>query len=461
MKNFKKFLEEISIKGNPGIPGEADKNEPQYISDVDRRAQSRLGVRKDSPMSGYPLFGRIMPLLHKANSICRGKEKELEVVAEETIRNYYGSILEDVILDIKFVKNGNEVAEFMEECEQEQETKYKEVSDDQIKNEIHKRKIANAIAQGESKNTKRILNMSDVKESVRNIFGEQTEELYRLWNEITDIADKLDWIIPVQDKGRMMEEAPQGLAGACSVEWKPKEYKDEEEVQVEEEEETQSQEENEYTEFDVIVKARGIDFPMLLHESVKGIYELISAAGIPEDENVAKTVMLNTDTFADEAEDFRYGPEIAADLRDFINENPSVDDFPNMREHLFGKMMVMSADEFLSLMKGILMKSPEARRKVDSIISDIIKELKDFETGLALPNSFNDDDDDREEDTAIIPTEKETDVNVDYSKMSQRDIENLINDALDDNDIETVKYLSQYLKEGKEIYLKEIKRILG
>ena len=43
--------------------------------------------------------------------------------------------------------------------------------------------------------------------------------------------------------------------------------------------------------------------------------------------------------------------------------------------------------------------------------------------------------------------------------MSQREIQELIDDALDAGDYKRVEMLSQYLKEGKEIYLKELERI--
>jgi len=43
--------------------------------------------------------------------------------------------------------------------------------------------------------------------------------------------------------------------------------------------------------------------------------------------------------FEREAEDFRTGPEIAADFRDFINENPDSSYSPNMRAFIFGKKM--------------------------------------------------------------------------------------------------------------------------
>jgi len=92
-----------------------------------------------------------------------------------------------------------------------------------------------------------------------------------------------------------------------------------------------------------VIKARGIDFPMLLHETVKGIYELIASVSQPgldaseEEIKKAQTVKLNVSSFMDEAEDFRTGPEIASDFRDFINENPDSSYSPNIRAFVLVK----------------------------------------------------------------------------------------------------------------------------
>ena len=40
--------------------------------------------------------------------------------------------------------------------------------------------------------------------------------------------------------------------------------------------------------------------------------------------------------------------------------------------------------------------------------------------------------------------------------MSQSELQRLIDDALDNDDYDTVKNISKYLKEGKEIYLREL-----
>ena len=48
---------------------------------------------------------------------------------------------------------------------------------------------------------------------------------------------------------------------------------------------------------------------------------------------------------------------------------------------------------------------------------------------------------------------------VDYSELTQRELQELIDDALDKKDYKRVEMLAQYMKEGKEIYLKELERI--
>jgi hypothetical protein len=455
MKDYKKFLEEISIKDNDGIPGKG--SEPKYVKSVEDRAKERFGINDRT--NSHTLIPRIMQLVGESQGIISGKEVELENLATKVIMDNYGAILDGIKLDIKFARGRRAVKNFMDDCDSEtcKLPELRKVEDPELKSEVDKRKIANLITQGEAKNTKHILNMPEVKEGIKQILGERDgERAFQVWNEITSIADKLDWIIPIEAKSDMMENVPEGLAGACKVEWKPKEYKPEDPNKEEEkEEEAQEEQEESYNEFEITVKAIGVDFPMLLHEAVKGIYELITSAGIPGSEELAKKVLMNTDTFEDEAEDFRYGPEVAADLRDFLNVNTSVDDFPNIREFVFGKMIVLPAEDFLKLMKGILMKTDEARTQVDSLIAATIKELKDYDYNTALPND-GEDDYNTEPTQAETPQETKSD-DTDYSGWSQSDLRSEIDDALDAKDYEKVKKLSGFIKDSMsvEIYLRE------
>ena len=65
-----------------------------------------------------------------------------------------------------------------------------------------------------------------------------------------------------------------------------------------------------------------------------------------------------------------------------------------------------------------------------------------------------------EEGTQETPVEDDgTYSDEDLSKMRQKDIQELVDDALDKGDYAEVQRLTKFLKEGAEIYLKEIERI--
>ena len=493
MKDFKKFLEEVTIKGNPGVPGEGEKQpgDKDYIKDTEARAKARLGLSgRENPMQ---FGGRLMQLLQQSQQATRGNEEELENLAKEIIIQNYGEILDNVELDIKLVRTGEEIAQFMKDCEEEQDDQdeespsFRQVKDPATINKIHKAKLGNNIIQGEAKNTKNIIAMQEVKAGLVDIFGPQSDQILNMWKEMSNLADKMDWIIPIEVKADMMERAPQGMAGAVSVDWKPKEEKEEKEEESSEDfakrilddlangDEPDEKDKEEFSEevqgATPRIRARGIDFPMLIHETVKGIYQLIASIQFPaedaskEEIEMAQTVKLNISSFEDEAEDFRTGPEIAADFRDFINQNPEAK-HPNMRAFIFGKMMdsnYISDVDFLKLFRGILNKTPDARKKIDEMIDEVNKELNQYELGQVIDNEEPNFGNEEEEDT-MIPGRGEKEVTqraaeIDYSELTQRELMDLIDDALDAGDRKRVEMLAQYLKEGKEIYLKELERI--
>ena len=519
MKNFSDFLnEEINIKGNKGVPEEK-------LKDIERKGREKI-AGTDIRQVG----GRIMGLVGQSQQLTRGHERELEALAEEVIRDAFGGILDHVNFEINLVRNGVEVERFMkreesekqEEREEEEQEEAKETpeekkeepkkknwfgkkekepekeekfSKDQIKSAVDKRKLINNIIQGEAKNTKTILHSEIAKEGLKRIFGEDNwKQIFDLWDEITKLADKMDWLIPVEHKARMMEEHPEGMAGACSVRWPKKKKKDDEEEKPKEEKpkEDSTEEEN------PTVKARGVDFPMLLHETVKGIYEALSDPGMPKDAELATIVHQQTSSFSDEAEDFKYGPYLAADLRDFVNKNNKIDTYPNLREFVYGKLIDSERwtdDQCLENLKNVFLESPAGRKLIDDLIDESIKELKDWEESQKEaggssdideyirkangPNEFTEppkaekkDDGDTLEPTGESEEESEIDRIIkqssqrkqisedDYSQMGQVELQRKIDAALDDGDIEKVKLISKYMrKESQSIYLKEVERI--
>lgn len=453
LKSFTQLVDEASLRDNPGIPGEGG-SEGDYLSKVEGRAKERLDALQRRHGQDIPRF---MSFVSRARQIQAGKEKELEKLAEDSIRLYYGSILEEVTLNIKFPKD-DQIKKSMEKVQPEppEMPQLKELKDAEIISEIQKRKIANNITQGEAKNTKLILNLPEVRDGLIRILGqEQGTEYKDLLNKITDIAGFFDWQIPMEVQLEMWTRDKSGFSGSVTVEWNTDEEEDSEElaqkILSELEDDTEIPEETEelFAQTGPTINALGTDFAMLLHESVKGIYELIAAVGIPDDEETAETVIMNTDSLADEIEDLRYGPEIAADLRDFITAFPEYDDIPNLREHVFGKMMAMDAKDFLNLMYMILNEDENAKPIVQEFIDEIAEEIGKYELGQAGIDNDDDYEPSGEEPEAPgrAPAEPEE---VDYSELSKREIERLIDAALDRKDFDTVRDLSKYLKESKQ-----------
>ena len=457
IKTFTQLVDEASLRDNPGIPGEGGK-EGNYLSKVEGRAKERLDSlqRKHGADISFPRF---MSIVSRARQIQAGKEKELEKLAENAIRSYYGSILEEVTLNIKFPK-ADQIKKSMEKVPSEppEMPQLKELKDSNIISEIQKRKIANNITQGEAKNTKLCLNLPEVRDGLIRILGQEKGTEYKdLLNKITEIAGFFDWQIPMEVQLEMWTRDKSGFSGSVSVEWETDKEEDSEDLaqkvlgDLENDTEVPEEAEEIFEQTTPTINALGTDFAMLLHETIKGIYELIASVAIPDDEETAVTIIMNTDTLADEIEDLRYGPEIAADLRDFINEFPETADIPNLREHVFGKMMAMDAKDFLELMYMILNEDPKAKPVVQEFVDEISEEINRYELGQA----GIDNDDDYEPggeygETPVSASAQTEPEEIDYSELSKREIEKLIDKALDAKDYDTVRDLSKYLKESKQ-----------
>lgn len=482
MKRIKLF-EEADIKGNPGIPGEPNRKEGEssYIKDVTDRARQRLNIRPgDVTLQGFPpsrkmmeLGSRIMGLVGRSKrDFIRGHERELEELAERLFRNLYQELIDKygILLDLKI---GQPKLGEIEDSSMTPEEVMREIEDEEIINQIHKRKLANLIIQGEAKNTKHILHLEECKDGLKEIYGDRKgQEAFELFDEITKTADQLDWIIDIWIRKAMLEQDPDGAqaAGSVEVQW-VEEEKNEEEVNIkltEYDPEAEDEEDDFMGNLVPKIKARAIDFPMLLHEAVKGLFEILSLGGIPEDTEVASKVLMNTGRM-DEPEDWQFGPEVAADLRDFVNENPDIDKYPNIREYLFTMMIdkeTMPVKDFLELMRGILSKTPKARRDVDKLIKQIVDGFDSYNKDLQRYNrdleEYNRDLEEYEKrpkqggkstpseiDDILSKPTPQTETEEDYSKYTQSQIQNMMDKALDNGDYETVRKLSQFIKESR------------
>jgi hypothetical protein len=532
MKNFSEFIkEEIDLRGSEGIPSD-------FMRKSEEEARRNIGIRPDDPRQMGQYGPMIMNLIERSRDLMRVDEngvalsreqiedrrRKLENLAKEVIMSEYGDILEasekPVELRIKLVDSGNDVnreiselrdvpaesddvpEDDQEQDQQEQDQQEQDQQEDQeqekgssILSSVHKKKILNMMTQGEGKMTKDIIKASDVVENgLREIFGRNWQNILNVWSETSDVADKMDWIIPVSDKAQMMKNQSIGMAGACDVTWESinNRFRSLEYL-------TENKDFNK-----IIITAVGIDFPMLIHEAVKGIYRLLSSAAIKKDDELAKAIKAATTSFEDEAQDFRYGVTAQRMFNLFVNACENSDKYSQMRARVFAQLALdkerggrYSDSKFLEISKSLFsvfdmvdtrqgvdfvinqtrFNESLAKSEIQSIINDIVKsedeyqeELRRWDADKAIdqyskeePESINDDefaddsvDSESDIDALIRKTsQRENDI----SQLSQREIQELIDDALDAGDYDEVKRLSEYLKEGRQIYLREIERI--
>jgi len=471
---FSDFLNEVSLKGNLGIPGEdPEKRGDKYLSDVERRAGERTReiTRQLNPQ-------QIMSWVNEAKRIQKPYLNELAKLAEDVIRKYYGSILDGVDLDIKFPEPGENKKIMKDVPSKPEESTIKELKDKEIIDEIQRRKIGKNLVQGAAKNTKLILNLDETFDGFVEIMGaEKAREYSDLLNKITNASDFYDWSFPMEQQLGMWERGEP--AGVCKIEWEDKKEDQDDEAlkellksleQNDEEGAEEAQEEILSDVNGVKIIARGVDYAMLLHETVKGIWNLTLSASIPEDPEIASKVIMNTDTLFDELEDLRYGPYIEADFRDFVNGfSELAPGVPNLKERVFGRLMTMKpASDFLeffrAFLNGFVMGNQEdlneAEGTIKALVKDISEEWNTYQEDLKeYERSVREYEEYQKEmagGSVMTPSEEqpETEIVKDetyYSNLSKKDLEDELNAAIDSGDTNALKLISKFISESLKI----------
>jgi len=455
MKSFKQFMNEADIKGNPAVS-------PEYLASLNKRAEA--SAREIEQKYGRDMMN-LMRFVMEVQSMQRGKEKQIEALTRRVIEEQYGSILGETELDIRIPTNPREMKQKMdqEKSEDQDMPTFKEIEDEDTKTAIHKRKILNMIAQGEAINSKKMLLSDTNMDGLTELFGKDSaEKMADLLIKITDICNARDWRIPEEVAASMIEQGG-SLSGVSKIEWKPNEPKSDDSEETQNDEEGSEEDHSTDTAKLIIL---GMDQAMLFHEAVKAIYGLINQGGLAhlDDETIAK-VFMNADTARDEAQDLKRAKLTAADLRDFIQSFPELNDIENGREYVWGKMIdasVLNDSEFLNLMNMIFTSAPEyrtlkagepeytqneidaarkaypiARKKVQDIIDLILQELSDWEASQEEPYG-SEYEEPGQADFDIAPSRS--------SEPSRAEIQDMIDQALDRRDFAEVERLSKLLE---------------
>lgn len=134
---------------------------------------------------------------------------------------------------------------------------------------------------------------------------------------------------------------------------------------------------NESQESGITIRARAINFPMLVHEIIKGLYELISLQGFKGTKDQNQAVVDRVDTLKNEPEDIKYGRQIFEALNDIYAESGYEDS--RIREHFFAEIYQLEDEDFLEYVENAIngTLTPAEKRWTQQVLKEIQIDLKD------------------------------------------------------------------------------------
>jgi len=132
-----------------------------------------------------------------------------------------------------------------------------------------------------------------------------------------------------------------------------------------------------------VIKAKAICFPMLVHEIVKGLYEIVGTEGFGADKEKNQAIVGAVDKLSNEPRDLQYGKFIYDAISKIYNES-NIDD-ARVRELFFAEVYKLIDDEFFPFIENAIngeLKPLQKKWAMDTM-RDIDRDLKKDDTGLS------------------------------------------------------------------------------
>ena len=131
-----------------------------------------------------------------------------------------------------------------------------------------------------------------------------------------------------------------------------------------------------------VIKAKAICFPMLVHEIVKGLYEIVGTEGFGADKEKNQAIVGAVDKLSNEPRDLQYGKFIYDAISKLYNES-NIDD-PRVRELFFAELYKLTDDEFFPFIENVIADKlqPLQKKWAKDTMADIARDLGKDDTGL-------------------------------------------------------------------------------
>jgi hypothetical protein len=349
----------------PAIP-EMDRDFVELISskrfkDSVAKVRSAMGdtrvIQGDNPLQG--LMMSVMQSMQRLIMIQMQNKEQLEKLAVDLVRKEMGIPKDAMQFKAELVMQPMGPAGGMKsEPEMPSEEEIQEFMGDmeQFNLERAKRRFINSLIQGAAFKGGHMFNL------VRNEINDINPQLMDLYTTSQALMEHAYWLFPD------MENMAGGGGGQMG--------------QSEVDEETDPP----------TVIGRAVTFPLLVHELVKGVYEVFGTHGLPDDPRQQEMILKAEDTLPAEIWDSRLGPIF---WEKFLATYPMElfdDDMKQIQHYLFMRFSSLSADEFMRVAKLILKGDPKGNKFIQDMVNDIVRELKDQEYKDAM--GYEDEGDD-------------------------------------------------------------------
>lgn len=347
----------------------------QVIQNLRRYLGNQAPVQQG--MQGVmPLQGILMNAHNTIVQVESQHRQELEQLAVELVMKEMGIPEGAIEFDAKIVGMGEiDTDDFNRDNDNEENQEEVNIENEvEIFNELQnldlekaKRRMINSIIQGASKKGHYMFHL--VPERLQQITG--NPNILNLYGTMMSINDITYW----QLSDQQIKGISSNVAGKESVE-RP------------EDEDGKAK-----------VVARGINFPVLVHELIKGVLELFAIQGRPEGDEGFEDVEETEDTLDKEMWDLRLGPAIWDRIRSQFPEDILTDENKvELQNYLLVEIFKLPAKKFLVLMKEVLSGSDRGKRMMNELMDGINKMFNDqeYEESVAM---FRDDLDDATEET--------------------------------------------------------------
>jgi hypothetical protein len=295
----------------------------------------------------------------------RGYTDLLEAIAVEIATEAYPII---DYADIKIIaKIGPNMPMSIPEPEEEEEDEEEELTftnpavPEAEEFEKAKRRIINGITQGASVRGAFVFmlfreHLDEMDDTLVEKYNEISKQVFGIYDDETAIAMLLAALSQMPDGVSADSSEMQG--GESEIEY----------------DETNNQ---------FVIKAHALCFPMLVHEIVKGLYEIVGTEGFGSDKEKNKAIVNAVDKLSNEPNDFRFGKFIYDAITKLYNESNYTD--ARIRELFFGSLYKLEDNEFLLFVENAINNTltPEQKRWALGEMRDIDKDLKKDDTGLS------------------------------------------------------------------------------